>query len=71
MEREKAGTESLRRLTGVLEVLSQLGIFPELWKSQNCYYLKLQELKAGNWANVESDWKTAFLELGKLLKVAA
>lgn len=71
MEREKAGTESLRRLTGVLEVLSQLGIFPELWKSQNCYYLKLQELKAENWANVESDWKTAFLELGKLLKVAA
>ncbi len=64
------GTENLRRLAGVLEVLAQLGILPELWKSQNCYFHMAQRHLAFSWADIEEDWKAAFLELGKWLKVA-
>lgn len=64
------GTESLRRLAGTLEVLAQLGILPELWKSQNCYFQMAQHHFTSNWEDADEAWKTAFLELGKWLKVA-
>lgn len=62
--------EVLRRLAGTLEVLAQLGIQPELWKSQNCYFLKAQNFIETDWEGVEEDWKSAFLELGRWLQVA-
>jgi hypothetical protein len=61
--------EGLRRLTGVLEALSQLGIRPELWKSQNLYYQMAQNFQNDGWENIDETWKAAFLKLGIWLKV--
>jgi alpha-amylase/alpha-mannosidase (GH57 family) len=61
--------ENLRRLSGILEVLAQLEILPELWKSQNLFYQLSQKHREENWAGVAPDWKKAFLELGRWLKV--
>jgi hypothetical protein len=64
------GAETLRRLAGTLEVLVQLGIRPELWKSQNHYFHMAQSHVEAGWAGVDEGWKTNFLELGRWLKVA-
>ncbi|MBI1226158.1 MAG: DUF3536 domain-containing protein [Bacteroidetes bacterium] len=70
IDTDTEGTENLRRLAGTLELLGQLGILPELWKSQNRYYRMAQRHLAYNWADIEESWKAEFLELGKWLKVA-
>jgi len=64
------GERTLRRLSGNLELLAQLDILPELWKSQNLYFQKAQKQQAENWANVSAEWRRGFLELAKWLKVA-
>ncbi len=64
------GAETLRRLAGTLELLAQLGILPELWKSQNHYFHLAQSHVEAGWIDVDEGWKTNFLELGKWLKVA-
>lgn len=64
------GIELLKKLAGTLEILAELNIVPELWKSQNCFYHLAQNQLAANWKGVDEDWKTAFLALGKWLKVA-
>ena len=63
------GWEILNRIVGVLESLHQLGIQPELWKSQNLYYHLALSHRSDNWKGVHKDWKTTFLRLGELLKV--
>ncbi len=71
IEQNAEGVENLRRLSGVLELLAQLGILPELWKSQNLYFQLSQKHRAENWADVGVEWRKGFLELGRWLKVAA
>jgi alpha-amylase/alpha-mannosidase (GH57 family) len=66
---DSEGAEHLRRLAGILELLSQLGILPELWKSQNHYFHLAVSYREAGWVGVEAGWKEAFLELGKWLKV--
>ena len=65
------GAGQLRRLAGLLEVLAHLGIVPELWKSQNHYFHLVQHHRDAKWAGVDEAWKTAFLELGKWLRMAS
>ncbi|MBI5914552.1 MAG: DUF3536 domain-containing protein [Bacteroidetes bacterium] len=69
IESTAEGSEGLRKLTGVLEALAQLNIWPELWKSQNLFYQMAQNFRKDDWQEVEVAWKAAFLKLGKLLKV--
>ncbi len=69
IEASSEGTEQLRRLSGTLELLAQLDILPELWKSQNHYYHKAQSHHDTGWDGIEEAWKAAFLNLGKWLKV--
>ena len=63
------GQEGLKKLAGILESLSLLGIRPELWKSQNLYYQMALRLRESGWKGVDKNWKTAFLKFGMLLKV--
>lgn len=64
------GTENLKRLSRIIEILAQLNVVPELWKSQNHYYHLAQKHLSAAWAGVSEDWKMRFLELGKWLRVA-
>ncbi len=68
-ETEGEDWEMLNRIVGILEALHQLGIQPELWKSQNLYYQIAQRHRDNDWKGVHDDWKTTFLRLGNLLKV--
>lgn len=73
-ELQKADTtedswETLNRINGILEALNQLGIQPELWKSQNLYYHITQRHRSDGWKGIHKDWKTTFLRLGELLKI--
>ncbi len=61
--------EPLNRLIGILEALNQLGLQPELWKSQNLYYHLALHYRSNAWKGVSSDWKTSFLRLGELLTI--
>jgi alpha-amylase/alpha-mannosidase (GH57 family) len=61
--------EDLKRLIGFLKELLNLGVEPELWKSQNLYYYMLLGYKQGRWVFASEEWKSVFLELGDLLGV--
>ncbi len=54
-------------LNEILEALPQLGIQPELWKSQNLYYDMSRGYREGEWVFASQEWKDAFLDLGRLL----
>jgi alpha-amylase/alpha-mannosidase (GH57 family) len=66
---DEEGRENLKRLSRIIEILAQLNILPELWKSQNHYYHLAQKYLAVEWKGVEEDWKLRFLELGRWLQV--
>jgi len=65
------GAQNLKRLSRIIEVLANLNILPELWKSQNYYYHLSQKQVLAAWKGVSEEWKKWFLELGKWLKVEA
>lgn len=67
---DEEGAENLKRLSRVIEILAQLNILPELWKSQNLYFQLSQKYQEENWASVGVEWRKFFLELGRWLKVA-
>lgn len=74
MELKKMGTlaedaANLKRLSEILEILGGLGIVPELWKSQNLYFQMAQSHVRNDWEGLDPVWKTAFLNLGKWLRV--
>ncbi len=61
--------QTLQQLITVLDILSDLGLELELWKSQNAYFAlaKAFHAKAQQWPN--EAWKEAFFALGNRLKV--
>ncbi len=59
--------ERIIALNEILEALPQLGIQPELWKSQNLYYDLNKGYREGEWVFVSQEWKNAFLNFGRLL----
>lgn len=63
------GRENLKRLSRIIEILAELNILPEFWKSQNHYYHLAQKFLLTEWKGVNEEWKMRFLELGNWLKV--
>lgn len=69
VDAEKTSLEQVQHLPGIIEALQQLGVEPELWKSQNLYYKMTGGYRRGEWVYASKTWKEAFLKLGKLLKM--
>ncbi|MEO0776707.1 MAG: hypothetical protein AAF146_09085, partial [Bacteroidota bacterium] len=61
--------DHLNTLNSILEILQELRVRPEIWKSQNLYFSIMQERKNGKWVFSSQNWKDAFLQLGEHLKV--
>ncbi len=61
--------DHLNTLNSILEILQELKVTPEIWKSQNLYFSIMQERKNGQWVFSSEEWKTAFLQLGEHLKI--
>jgi alpha-amylase/alpha-mannosidase (GH57 family) len=69
VDAEKTSLEQVQSLPGIIEALEQLGVVPELWKSQNLYYQMTDGYRSGKWVYASQAWKEAFLKLGKLLNM--
>ncbi len=59
----------LSLLNEILESLRKLNIHPEIWKSQNYYFYILKELNQEERSYPSFEWKSKFMELGRLLSV--
>lgn len=64
-----ATLKDVQRLNVFLKTLDDMGIKPDIWKSQNVYFSKMKGFKSGKWVFLDEDWRGAFYELGDLLKV--
>lgn len=61
----------LNTLNSILSTLEEMKESPEIWKSQNLYFSMMQGQKNGAWVFSSEEWRAAFIELGKHLKVNA
>ncbi len=69
LETTEAKLEQLKVLVAILELLEQLHINLDFWRSQNIYFSMLKGYKNGEWVFASKEWEEAFLTLGRLLKV--
>lgn len=59
----------MNNLLNIVAALEDMGIKPNLWKSQNEFFNMVQGLKNRNWDYHSEEWKASFIELGHYLKV--
>jgi len=56
-------------LNDVLDIVQKMDLKPDIWKSQNVFYLLTKGYRKGQWVFVNEEWKAAFERLATLLKV--
>ncbi len=56
-------------LSEVLEALQDMNLKPDIWRSQNLFYLVVKGYRKGEWEFINEDWKNAFERLAQLLRV--
>lgn len=66
---DQATLEDIQRLNTFLKTLSEMGIKPDIWKSQNVFFSKMKGYKNQKWVFLNDEWRDAFYELGRLLRV--
>jgi alpha-amylase/alpha-mannosidase (GH57 family) len=69
IDASEATLQDLLNLNTIMETITELEIFPDLWKSQNLYFSILKGYRNGEWIFASEEWKTTFFRLGELLRV--
>lgn len=69
IEGEGLSLQQLANLNIVMEMLKQLGLTLDFWKSQNLYFSILKSFKSGERKFANAEWEAAFYRLGELLSV--
>lgn len=69
IEMEESSLTRVQWLSDVLDTLQQMDIKPDIWRSQNVFYLLTKGYRKGYWVFANDHWKTAFERLAALLKV--
>ena len=69
LKEAEVSIKTLENFTNILQVLSEMDLDFDLWKSQNLYFSLLKGYKNGEWVFANDQWKALFLELGDHLKV--
>lgn len=69
IEMEESPLPRIKWLTEVLEIIQQLELKPDIWRSQNVFYLLSKGYRKGQWVFINVEWKAAFERLASLLKV--
>ena len=59
----------VKSLVEILEILEEMNLDLDIWKSQNYYFSLLKRFHNGELAFVNETWKKAFLRLGELLNI--
>lgn len=69
LEGNELSLNRLHKLIRILELLAELGIQVELWKSQNVFFSLLSSYQLNKLQFETEEWQDAFAKLGQLLKV--
>ena len=64
-----ASSVQMRNLLRITALIEQLGLRPNLWKSQNLFYRMIQGLRKRHWDYHSIEWQQAFLQLGQYLRM--
>ncbi|MCB0534534.1 MAG: DUF3536 domain-containing protein [Lewinellaceae bacterium] len=69
IEQDISSPAKIQWLCEVLEILQKLDLKPDIWRSQNVFYLLTKGYRKGLWEFINDDWKSAFERLAGLFKV--
>jgi alpha-amylase/alpha-mannosidase (GH57 family) len=61
--------EQLINLIAILEILEEVKVEINFWKTQNVYFSMTKGYKNGEWVFVSNQWRDAFFRLGDLLRI--
>ncbi len=69
IKNELAPCDRIRRLVEILDIIDDLRLKPDIWRSQNIFYLATKGYRKKQWEFLNDHWKTAFEALAARLKV--
>ena len=69
IEKDRSSLQRVQWLIDVLESVQQMELKPDIWRSQNVFYLITKGYRKEQWVFLNKEWKTAFERLAALLKV--
>ncbi len=67
LEQPETPLRHLEKLIQVLEIIHEMGLRPDVWKSQNVFFSLFKGYKNGEWVFSSAEWEKAFFRLGELL----
>lgn len=66
---DESSAQRVEWINDVLDIVHGMALKPDIWKSQNVFYLLTKGYRKGEWVFVNDAWKAAFERLAVLLKV--
>lgn len=72
IDRINMDESSVARVNWIAEVLKkvkEMGLRPDIWRSQNMFYLITKGYRKDQWVFLNNEWETAFSSLATMLKV--
>lgn len=69
IEKDNASLSRIKWLNEVLDIIQQMNLKPDIWRSQNVFYLITKGYRKGFWVFINAEWKATFDRLAELLKV--
>lgn len=69
LKESKLSLEAFQDLVKSMEVMYEMGLRPDVWKSQNLYFSIVKAYKNGDWVFANKEWEAAFLRMAELLSV--
>ncbi|MBK9335598.1 MAG: hypothetical protein IPM98_02995 [Lewinellaceae bacterium] len=69
IEQESSSLARVQWLAEVLEIMREIHLVPDIWRSQNIFYLVTKGHRKELWDFWNDDWKAVFERLAGLLKV--
>lgn len=67
LESPETPLRHLEKLVQVLEIIHDMELKPDVWKSQNVFYSLFKGYQNGEWVFSSPEWEAAFFRLGDLL----
>ena len=69
LEQQASSLARVQWLAEVLEIMREMKMEPDIWRSQNIFYLVTKGLRKELWEFWNAEWKAVFERLAGLLKV--
>ena len=69
IELDESSVPRVNWIVEVLKIVTEIGLKPRIWRSQNIFYLVTKGYRKGQWVFVNKEWQDAFERLAALLKV--